>query len=107
MKATEITGQVIYLGPRLHALGLGYAAIFRNGIHPALHAAIEQCPAIGQLMVPIKQASAVRRELDFDYGHQLRGTTGKYVTFYREVQNWLARQATQPKPSTINVKHHA
>lgn len=106
MKPTEIVGQVIYLGPRIHHLGLGYGAIFRNGIHPSLHAAIESCPAIGELMIPVAQVGAVRRELNFDIAHNMKGTTGKHVTFYREVQNWLAK-AKQQQPSTVEVTHHA
>jgi len=84
-----ITDQHIYLGPRLHAFGVGYGTVFHNGLHPRLKEIIAQCPAVGSLVVPVKEAGAVRRELDFDYAHNMRGTRGKYVTFYREVQNWL------------------
>ena len=104
---TEVKGQVIYLGPRLHRIGLGYGTIFRNGIHPSLNKAIEACPAIAQLMIPVEQVGVVRKELAFDYAHNMRGTTGKYVVFYREIQNWLARQAGQHQTSTIETNHHA
>lgn len=107
MKASDIKGQVIYLGPRVHHIGLGYGMIFRDGVHPALHAAIEACPAIGQLIVPIKQTAEVRKELNFDLAHTMRGTIGKHVAFYREVQNWLAKQAATKKPPTVEIKHHA
>jgi hypothetical protein len=103
----ETKAKVMYLGPRLHRIGLGYGAIFKNGIHPALQSSIDACPAIAELMIPIEQVGAVRKELMFDYAHNMRGTTGKYVTFYREIQNWLAKQAGQQKTPTVEIKHHA
>ena len=71
-----IKGQQIYLGPRLHAYGIGYGFVFYNGVHPALELAIKNCPAIAELVVPIAQAGAVRRELNFDYAHNMRGQSG-------------------------------
>jgi hypothetical protein len=106
----QITGQVIYCGPMIPQLGLQYGAIFRNGIHAHLYVAIAECPALGSLFVSVKEYAGVRRQLDFDIARNMRGTSGKHVTFYQEVQNWLARknaggkQATAP---TIGVTHHA
>jgi hypothetical protein len=95
----EITGQVIYMGPHVRHLGLGYGMIFRDGIFPHLYDHIARCPALGELFVPIAQCAAVRKELNFDYSHNLRGTTGSYVVFYREVQKWLASPADQQTPT--------
>lgn len=95
-----ITDQVIYLGPRLQSLGIGYANVFYNGTHPRVAEAIKKCPAVAGLVVPVDQCGAVRRELNFDYAHNMRGTNGKYVTFYKEIQNWLmtshSRKTQQP-----------
>lgn len=105
----EITGQVIYMGPHVRHLGLGYSYIFRDGLHPMLHAAIEQCPALGELFVPVSETATVRKELDFDIAHNMRGRTGKHVTFYREVQKWLASTAANKKTPregiTMEHKH--
>jgi hypothetical protein len=106
----EITGQVIYMGPHIRHLGLGYSAIFRNGIHKHLYESIDECPALGELFVPIDQCAAVRRELNFDYAHNMRGEVGKYVTFFREVQKWLAySREPQSTPSGVTTEplHHA
>jgi hypothetical protein len=100
----KITGQVIYVGPMMPHLGLQYGNIFRNGIHPHFYQSIELCPAMGELFVPIGNYATVRRELNFDIGRQMRGTKGKYVTFYREVQNWLATRAKKTQPSTTGVE---
>jgi hypothetical protein len=102
----RITGQVIYMGPHLPGLGLSYGTIFRNGIHPHLYDAIAQCRALGELFVPVAQCAAVRRQLDFDIAHRMRGTTGPHVTFYREAETWRAKQTQQKKPTTIET-HHA
>jgi hypothetical protein len=102
-----IKDQVIYLGPRLHAFGVGYGAVFYNGLHPTLRSLIEKCPAIGELVVPVAQAAAVRRELNFDYAHNMKGTSGKFVTFYREVQSWLSRQSQSKQTPTLNIQTHA
>jgi hypothetical protein len=102
-----IKDQVIYLGPRLHAHGIGYGTLFYNGLHPTLRSLKEQCPAIGELIVPVAQAASVRRELNFDYAHNMKGTSGKFVTFYREVQSWLARQSQPKQTPTLNIQTHA
>lgn len=99
--------QVIYMGPRLHAYGIGYGNVFYNGTHPRLQQVIQLCPAIGQLIVPVAQTARVRAELNFDYAHNMRGTEGKFVAFYREVQNWLSSHNKQPKPKAIEVTTHA
>jgi hypothetical protein len=103
---SAITDQVIYLGPRLHAFGIGYGNVFYNETHPRLKELIVQCPAIKGLLVPVEQCGVVRRELDFDYAHNMRGTTGKHVTFYREIQNWLRSRKQTKQTPTIEVKHH-
>jgi hypothetical protein len=100
-----IVGQVIYMGPQVPLLGLGYGCIFRDGIHPHLYSAIAQCGALGELFVPVAQTGVVRRELDFDIARNMRGRTGRYVTFYREVQQWLTKQTQQHKPT--RETHHA
>ena len=105
-KPRTITGQVIYMGPHIRHLGLGYGAIFRNGIHKHLYESIAECPALGDLFVPVAQCAAVRKELNFDYAHNMRGERGRFVTFYREVQKWLAfgREPQQPTPSGVTTE---
>jgi hypothetical protein len=104
----KITGQVIYLGPMMPNLGIQHGTIFRDGIFESLYPWIAKCPALGELFIPIAQVSAVRRELNMDIGRQIRGTQGKYVTFYREVQNWLSKQLETKEPTTgVKIKHHA
>lgn len=103
-----IKGQKIYLGPRLHAFGIGYGNVFYNGVHPRMKEIVQMCPAVGELLVPVKQCAAVRRELNFDYAHNMRGTAGRHVTFYREVEKWLkSHSKTTKQTPTIEVKHHA
>ena len=103
----KITGHVMYMGPRVQHLGLGYGALFRNGIHESLYESIKACPSLGELFIPIAQVGNVRRDLNFDYAHNMRGTKGKHVTFYREVQKWIAQTTQQqPKPSGITLEHH-
>jgi len=92
-----ITDQVIYLGPRLNSFGIGYGNVFYNGLHPRLKEATEKCPAIKGLLIPVEQCGAVRRELNFDYAHNMRGTEGKHVIFYREVEKWLRSRSRKPK----------
>lgn len=103
---TKIDGQVIYCGPNLTRVGLQHGALFRDGILPHLYQVIEACPSIGPLFVPVDQYAVVRRELNFDFGRQMRGTTGKYVTLYREVQTWIAKRSTK-QPKTGEIKTHA
>jgi hypothetical protein len=103
----KITGQVVYVGPHLQHLGLSYGTIFRDGIYPHFYNAISACPALGGLFVPIKSLAVARRELNFDFGHKMRGTTGRYVTFYREVQKWLresVKQSAKPSPSGVTIE---
>lgn len=109
-----ITGQVRYLGPTIAGIGLHYGMGFKNqgdksSIYLHIYQFIEQCPAIGQLFIPAARVAVVRRELNFDYARNMRGTQGKYVTFYREVQNWLAERAknTQPSAKGVKLKSHA
>jgi hypothetical protein len=104
--AKLITGQVVYMGPHLPHLGLGYSAIFRDGIFEHLYDSIARCPAIGELFVPVAQVAHVRRQLAFDYAHNMRGTSGKFVTFYQAIQQWLSNQRSEPKPG-VEVKHNA
>lgn len=110
----EITGHVIYMGPHIRHIGLGYAALFRLGpdqtIHPMIAQAIKECPSIGELFVPVEQCAVVRHQLNFDYSHNMRGTVGTFPTFYREVQKWLAfSREPQPTPSGVTIEplHHA
>jgi hypothetical protein len=104
----KITGQVVYMGPHIRHLGLGYSTIFRDGIHEHLYAAIAKCPALGELFIPVAEVALVRKELNFDYAHNMRGTAGRHVTLYREIQKWLATQQTKPSPSsgiTLESQH--
>lgn len=89
--------QLIYMGPRLQAFGIGYGNVFHTGVHPRLQQAIDACPSIADLLVPVEQAAVVRRELNFDYAHNMRGTGGKHVTLYREIQKWLNGPNTAAK----------
>jgi hypothetical protein len=104
-----ITGQVMYLGPRIQSVGLGYSQTFRDGIFEHYYDLIESCPSIGALFVPIKDVGRVLRELDFDYSHNMRGKTGRFVTFYNEVQRWLASRSTTNQTAhagvTLQTKH--
>lgn len=101
----KITGQVQYLGPVIKALGLNYSKLYRDGIEPQLYPWIARCPALGEMFVPVADVAKVRRELNFDYAHNMRGDTGRYVTFYRDVLNWLAKTTKQqPQPSGITMK---
>jgi len=104
----RIKGQVIFLGPTMPGLGLQHGMIFRDGIFEGLYDWIKKCPAMGDLFVPVAQVGAVRRELDMDYGRQVRGTKGKYVMLYKEVQNWLSKQQPQSQETNQGVKiNHA
>jgi hypothetical protein len=104
----KIKGQVIYLGPMMPNLGLQHGTIFCDGIFDTFYPWIEKCPAMGQLFVPVARCAEVRRELNMDIGRNIRGTTGKFVTFYREVQNWLAKEPQKKETTTTGVKlHHA
>jgi hypothetical protein len=107
----QIRGQVQYLGPQVPQLGLSYSTLFLDGIYPHLYETIAQCPALGELFIPIARVAVVRRELNFDIARNMRGTEGRYVAFYREVQRWVRTQ-TQMKekkqPITIiEENHHA
>jgi hypothetical protein len=100
-----ISDQKIYLGPQLRAFGISRGNVFYNGTHPRIKEATDLCPSVGELVVPVEQAGAVQRELAFDIARNMRGTEGKFVTFYREVQRWLdSRQNNTPN---IEVKSHA
>lgn len=105
---SKIEGQVIYCGPTIAGLGLQYGTIFRNGIFPHLEAWIGRCPALGELFVPVTRYAEVRRQLNFDIARNMRGTKGKYVVFYQEVQKWLADRAKKKPPQTgVNLQTHA
>jgi hypothetical protein len=104
---TRITGQVIYCGPNIAQAGLYYGYIFRDGIFEGLYEWIKRCPSMGALFVPVDEYAMVRKELNFDIARNMRGHSGKYVTLYREVQNWLATQAKNKQPETgVKLKHH-
>jgi hypothetical protein len=107
----KITGHVMYMGPQVVPLGLHYNKTFLPGYDFALlYPWIEQCPALAELFVPVEQIARVRRELNFDYAHNMRGGTGPYATFYREIQRWLAKQTSKTKPAQPGITlqtHHA
>lgn len=101
----EIKGQVVYMGPHIRSIGLGYGTIFRNGIHKHLHVAISECPSLAELFVPVANVSQVRRQLAFDYAHNMCGTSGKFVTFYRAAQQWASqRRETKTPPSGVIIE---
>jgi hypothetical protein len=103
-----ISGQVMYMGPPVAFLGLGYSKTWRNGIDGNLYPWITKCPALGGLFIPVADIGKVLRELNFDYAHNMRGTTGVHVTLYRAVQKWLAELKQNKPPSGLTIeKHHA
>jgi hypothetical protein len=98
-------GQLIYMGPHAGFIGLYYGKLWRDGIDKHLHEWIKRCPAIGELIVPVSECAIARKSLAFDYAHNMRGTSGRYVTFYREVEKWLAKQQQkQPTPSGVTIE---
>ena len=103
-----IKGQVIYVGPHIQHLGLNYGAIFKDGIYAHFYDVAKECPAFTELFVPVADYARVRRELNFDYAHNMRGTSGRFVTFYQAVLGWLTQKKKQkPKtPSGITLEHH-
>lgn len=105
----QITGQVVYCGPPIPWLGLTGRNIFKDGIYPHFYPYLEECPALAELFIPIADRAFVARQLNIDLGRVMRGTSGKYVTFYQEVQKWLATRAKQqPQQPTTGVElHHA
>jgi hypothetical protein len=106
----RIVGQVIYVGPTIPQLSLHAGNIFQNGIYEHFYNVIAACPSLGPLFVPVAQHARVRRELNFDIARNMRGTGGKYVQLYREVQRWLdqrAKDSQTPKPKGVKVKQHA
>jgi hypothetical protein len=107
-KSKLIAGQVMYLGPHVGFLGLYFHKGYTDGIEAGLYDWIAKCPALGQLFVPVAEIGPVLRELNFDYAHNMKGTTGRYVTFYSEVQKWLATLHQNTAPTGVNLeKHHA
>jgi hypothetical protein len=101
----RITGQVIYLGPMIRHYGLYYSKTFRDGINDQnVYQAIAECPSVLQMIVPVEKIAEVLHQLRFDYGHNMQGTTGRYVTFYREIQKWLAQPKKQPTPPSVQLK---
>jgi hypothetical protein len=108
MKQIILTEPVIYSGPQIPSIGLSYSNIFRVKLPQSVCAAIEECPPLRELFVPVMKWAAVRRELDFDIGRRMRGTTGRHVEFYRAVESWRAKKMQQHKQPTTGVKiNHA
>jgi hypothetical protein len=108
-KPRRITGHVMYLGPHVGFLGLNYNKTFLpGGIDEQYYPWIDRCPALGELFVPVEQIGPVMRELQFDIAHNMRGTKGPFVTFYREVQKWLAtlRQSKSTARKGVNIEKH-
>lgn len=97
--------QRIYVGPQIPTV-VSYSTIFRTAETPKnILAAIKECPSIGELIIPITEFSHARKELNFDIGRNMRGTEGKLVTFYHEVENWL-RAKSKKQPSTgVKLQH--
>src|SRR6516162_2069963 len=105
----RIIGQVIYAGPTVGA-ELPYGKIYLNGVDDSIYNLIAACPPIGSLFVTPAEFPFVRRELNLDYTQSMRGSSGRYVQFYRAVQQWLATRAREtkaPKPKGVKVKSHA
>jgi hypothetical protein len=107
----KITGHVMYMGPHVAFLGLHFNKTFLpGGIHESYYPWIERCPALGELFIPVERIGQVLRELNFDYAHNMRGTHGPNVTFYREIQNWLAhhkQNKTTARKGVTLEPHHA
>jgi hypothetical protein len=100
----KITGQVIYCGPTIPHLGLQMGGIFSNGIHPEQQRAVDECPALGELFVTPAKRAAVRRELNLDIARNMRGTSGNYVTFFRQVQKWLASKPATSRTAATTIR---
>lgn len=102
----KLEGQMIYCGPTIPGIGLlKHDTIFRNGIHERhtnIYSTLQECPAIASLFVPAtaQDYGAVKRELNFDIAGNMRGTVGKYVTFYQTVKKWLESKARAAVPRT-------
>lgn len=100
-----ITGHVQYLGPHIPQL-VHYGALFTDGVFPHYYDWFAKCPALAEMFIPIADVGTVLRELSFDYAHNMRGTTGRHVTFYRTIQQWFAHNTQQkPQPSGVNLQH--
>ena len=53
---------VIYLGPPISGVGMP-GTVYRNGLPPQLQKMKEEIPALTRLLVPVKSAARVCREL--------------------------------------------
>lgn len=63
MKQQEVKKDaVIYLGPAIPGAAV-HGTVYCNGLSPQLQAAIQEEPAINMLLVPIRAAAKVKKEL--------------------------------------------
>lgn len=106
----QITGHVMYMGPNFPQIGLYFNRVYKPGaVDKHLYQYIAQCPPIGEMFISISNVAMVMRELNFDYAHNMRGTTGRFVIFYREIQKWIAstmQQKTTPAGVQLEEHHH-
>jgi hypothetical protein len=106
-----ISGHVMYLGPHIGTLGLHYNKTFLpNNDFSHFQPYIDKCPALAEMFVPIEKIAEVMRELNFDYARNMRGGTGPYPTFYRQIQSWLKQAGaskTAQQGTTLKTHHHA
>lgn len=76
-RKTEQTATVVYCGPTIPGAANQFT-VYTGGTPAPLAAAIEQSPALGELVVPLDKLPEVMR--------QLREGSGRYSTLYRKVQ---------------------
>lgn len=58
----KVQAAVIYLGPPISGVAMP-GTVYRNGLTPQLGKMKEEIPALGRLLVTIRNAAQVRREL--------------------------------------------
>lgn len=55
-------GAVIYLGPEIPGV-ISAGMVLNNGLTPQMEKAVKELPALKMLLVPVKEAAKVRKEL--------------------------------------------
>ena len=55
---------VIYTGPNIFALALQKFQVFKGGLPPYVHRAIEKIPEIKSLIVPVSELEAMRAKIE-------------------------------------------
>ena len=62
IEKTRETEPRIYIGPNFKGMVSG--TVLKNGLPPALNEVICLCPAIGELVIPVKNLVQTRKELE-------------------------------------------